>query len=340
MAANHYQRGVSPDAPPPLRTQLEYVAAPRLVDLIPLYERYLIGEKRRPQGIERYLWVIGRYVQFLGDDATMADVTANSVRRYKEDLGARCANSTVINGLAAIRDFSIWAIGEGLRTDDPTAGVRRPAKKRPNPNPLYADEITALMRAIELPPDLTGKPAWYWRRNALAMMLFIYTGARLSEVAGLTWGAVKLSSAVIEIRGDAGAKNDKDRLVPIHERLMAELLSVPLRYRKPHMAVIGQVITGKALTSKSLQKIFQEWLPECLETLLGDATFHVHAHRLRHTFASWLVWNDADLVTVQQLLGHADLSTTQVYVGTDTRRKQAAVDKLPDFVRPTVSYGT
>lgn len=305
--------------------------------LMPRYRAYLTGEKRRPQGIERYCWALSRYFDWLeaevGYPPQMVDLTEASCRRYKEVLGVRCTASSVINSLAAIKDFCRFARQEGLRADDPTSDIPRPPKRRPTPMPLYAHEIACLMRAIEVPLDLSGRPGWYWRRNRLAVIAFLYTGARLSELAGLRWEAVKPAAGVIEIRGDAGAKNGKDRLVPIHERLMAELLGVPLRYRRPHMAVIGKVISGSPLTAKGLQKVFQGWLPERLDALLGDASFHVYAHRLRHTFASWLVWCDTDLVTVQQLLGHADLATTQVYVGTDTRRKQAAVDKLPDFAK-------
>lgn len=276
---------------------------------------------------------MGRFIEWLGEEATHAELHAVAVQLYKEHLGKRgCASSTVINALAVIKDFSLWGIFLGLRADDPTAGIRRPPKKAPKPNPLYPDEVATLMAAIEYSPPSEGSRArWYWRRNRLAVILFLSTGLRLSEMAALLWSDIHLRSGVIDVRAEA-AKNGAERSVPFAPTLRVELEVVPLSQRK------GPVLTkknGKAMKSSALAHIFDRWLPERLaaysEATGTDVGMHVYPHRMRHTFGSMLVWEDVDLRTVQELLGHRQLETTAHYTKTDQRRKHAAVSRLPDF---------
>lgn len=308
--------------------------APLLASHMPGYRAYLVGEKRSASGGARYCWALGRVFAWLdessGRPATMADLTAASVRRYKEALGAsNAANATTINALAAIRDFSIWAINEGLRTDDPTAGIKRPPKRRPDPDPLYEDELALLLTAITEPPDLDSKTRWYWRRDALAVKLFVYTGGRLSEIAGLKWEHVRLGAGVITFRGDAGAKNGKDRIVHTHPDLHETLLAVPESRRIAAHAVAGRV-DGTNLTASGLSKRFTTWLMPQIARV-ADQFPDLYPHKLRHTFASILVWHDVDLRTVQELLGHAQLGTTEHYVKVRDKEKRAAIEKFPRF---------
>lgn len=310
------------------RPQLELAPAPRLIDLVPRYEAYLIGDKRREQGRKGYLNGLRRFLGWLGEDATMVDLTREAVARYKEEMGQTLANQTIIQALAIIRDFSFWAINAGLRADDPTAGIRRPRRKRPDPNPLYLEEVHQLLEAIAVPEEgLKPYQRYAWERNRLAIILFLYTGARLSELAALTWAHVKLGARIIEIREGKGGV---DRSVPMHPQLHEELGAVPLERRKPHIAVVGHQ-DGRLMSSKSFCHIFNRWLMQRLREHMGDEAFRVHAHRLRHSFASHLVWADVDLRTLQELLGHAQLSTTEHYVKVDHKRKRAAVDRLPNF---------
>ena len=308
--------------------------APALVSYMPAYRVYLVGEKRSPSGAERYCWALGRVFAWLdetiGRAATMEDLNHAACRRYKESLGAQgAANATIINALAAIRDFSIWAIGEGVRSDDPTAGIKRPPKRRPDPDPLYEDELALLLAAIKEPPDLDSKTRWYWRRDSLAVELFVYTGGRLSEIAGLKWKHIHLGAGVITFRGDAGAKNGKDRTVHTHPNLHETLVTIPESRRIADHAVAGRVDGGN-LTASGLSKRFTTWLvPQIART--ADQFPDLYPHKLRHTFASILVWHDVDLRTVQELLGHAQLGTTEHYVKVRDKDKRAAIDKFPRF---------
>jgi site-specific recombinase XerD len=314
--------------------RIEPAGVPRLADLIEPYRRYLVGEKRSPSGMDRYCWGLGRVFTWLdgqlGQLATMDDLTHATCKRYKEALGEQgAANATIINALAAIRDFSIWAVGEGLRSDDPTAGIKRPPKKRPDPDPLYEDEIALLLQAIKEPAGLTSKQRWYWRRDALAVQLFVYTGGRLAEIAGLKWKHIKIAAGVIHFRGDSGAKGGKDRTVHIHPDLEAALLTVPEHRRVASRAVVGRP-DGQNLTAGGLAKRFAVWLVPQVERM-AEQFPELYPHKLRHTFASVLVWNDVDLRTLQELLGHAQLGTTEHYVKVRDKDKRAAIAKFPRF---------
>lgn len=313
-------------------------APPRLIDQLVGYEAYLVGEQRRPQGRARYLWALKRFFVWLGADATHAELTSASVQRYKEELGARgCAGSTVINALATIRDFSLWAVWNGHRTDDPTVAIRRPPKRRPLPNPLYPEEVDLVLAAIEaeIPPP-GSRAHWHWQRNRLAVLLFLYTGLRLSELAALRRSDVRLRADLILVRSEA-AKNGEERTVPIAPALRTELDRAFALRQKESAFVLAQP-NGRKLSAGGLAHIIDRWLVARLaaySAATGDGNgdgIHLYPHRLRHTLGSHLVWNDVDLRTVQELLGHKQLETTAHYTKTDERRKRAAIGSLPDYV--------
>jgi hypothetical protein len=110
----------------------------------------------------------------------------------------------------------------------------------------------------------------------------------------------------------------------MHPALAVELGAVPADRRRPHVALY-QNVDGSAGSPKSLTHIFNRWLPK----RLGDDALHIHCHMLRSTFANQLIVNDVDLITVQELMGHANLDTLMHYVKSDVRRKRAGIEKLP-----------
>lgn len=311
--------------PPQLAT--EYVTSPRLADLIEPYRGYLVGEQRRPQGIRSYVNHLKRFISWLGDDSTLADLTQKAVLRYKAQCGGGQAPSTIVQTLATLRDFAFWGAAAGHDITDPTLGIRRPRRRRPDPRPLYENEIADLMRSIAVPDGLTARQYFDWTRNRLMILVYLYTGARLTELAALRWAHILLEAGVIEIKN---GKLGKDRTIPIHPTLARELAAVPAERRMPHMAIF-QRRDGQAASPKSLCHIFNRWLPERLRDELGDGALHIHCHMLRATFANQLIINDTDLITTQELMGHANLDTLMHYVKSDIRRKRAGVERLPDM---------
>lgn len=293
----------------------------RIIDLLPRYERWLKGEKRQPQGIAKYMWTIRQVCRWLGDDATNADLTETAVRRYREDLADDDKSaSTIGNHLSVIRSFCHWAMIEGLRTDDPTWRQRWPAKAEEDPEALTQDELDALLAAISSPLAHDEETVWYWKRNRRAILTMLYTGLRLSEMAALLFRHVQFHERRIVVLGGKGGRN---RSVPIHTELLKLTLEVPAIDRMPGKAVIAQRDSGLPLTRKSFVKIFDVWLPRY--------GIEIHAHQLRHTFATQLLYNGANIKQIQELLGHKRLDTTQRYLRLDESHRRAAIEQLPDF---------
>lgn len=293
----------------------------RIIDLLPRYERWLKGELRQPEGIKKYVWTARQICRWLGDDATMEDLTEIAVRRYREDLADNEKSaSTIGNHLSVIRSFCHWAMIEELRSDDPTWRQRWPAKAEEDPEALTQDDLDTLLTTISSPLAQDDETVWYWRRNRRAILTMLYTGLRLSEMAALVYKNVQLRERRIVVLGGKGGKN---RSVPIHGELMKLILEVPAVDRMSGKGVIGQRESGLPLTRKSFVNIFDVWLPRY--------GIEIHAHQLRHTFATQLLYNGANLKQIQELLGHKRLDTTQRYLRLDESHRREAIERLPDF---------
>jgi integrase/recombinase XerD len=299
--------------------------SPYLSTLIAPYQRYLVGEGRRTEGVARYLWGLGRFLEWMPDGATVADVDGPRCQEYKEYLAndRRAAPATIINALAILRDFARFCVAKGYRGDDPTADVKRPKKVRPRAKPLHPHEVEALIAAIRIPERLPAQRRWRWERDRRLVYLLIYTGLRLKEAAGLCWRDVSLEAGVIVVPIGT-AKGGKERAIEIHPRLKAILESVPEAERQDDQAVAGRS-DGHCLTDSGMAKIFSRWLKDEL------GIQKVHPHRLRHSFACLMLWNGADIRTIQELLGHAQLATTEWYLEVLDEQRRSAIGRIPDF---------
>lgn len=321
------------DAPPPIPP----TPPTPLCSQIDAFEAYLRGRHRRPRGIRMYCWSLQRFFAWLGDDATHADLTAIAVQGYVEQLAGRGLKpASTINALATIRAFCLCSIAWGHRTDDVTAGIQRPAKQRPAPKPLVESDVRWLLDLIREPVEgLTAAARWRWRRNQRLIYLMLYAGLRASEAVDVLWEDVALAEGMLAVRDGKGGKG---RLITLHASLAALLEAVPTDERRPSFAIAGKWAkdaTGRAvvapLSHRSIQHLFDRWIDELKTTETAERIDALHAHRLRHTFACLLLWNDADLKTIQELLGHAQLGTTEWYLQADRKRKQAAVARIPDL---------
>jgi site-specific recombinase XerD len=288
-----------------------------LEELIPRWRSALVADGRRPRGIRRYADQMRAFAMYLGPNAELLQVTKPNITRYQEWMAMRCSSGTVGNALTAIRSFCRWGVQEGLREDDPTLAIRWPKRRRPAPRALKQRSLRELLTAIEEPVGLSAREQFLWRRNRRAILLMLYSGLRISEAAALLWRDVDLDAAELVVRDGKGGK---DRVVPIHEKLLGELRVVASESRQS-WAVAGKA-DGSPLTSKSMAHLFERWLSK-----LG---IHITAHQLRHSFATELLNGGANLRDIQELLGHADLATTQRYLLVTGERLRGAVDKLPE----------
>ncbi len=220
-------------------------------------------------------------------------------------LAARVASGarprTTARLVSSLRRFYRWLYREGVRGDDPTADLAAPRLGRPLPAALTEADVEALLLA----PDVDDPIGL---RDRSMLELIYATGLRVSELVGLTMDAVNRRQGVVRVVGKGG----RERLVPMGEEA-AEWLGHYLRVgrtellgRRPSEAVFV-TRRGEGLTRQAF------WYRIKRYARLAGITKPLSPHTLRHSFATHLLNHGADLRVVQLLLGHADLSTTQIY---------------------------
>lgn len=217
--------------------------------------------------------------------------------------------------LSAVRSFYRYLIGEGLAALDPVADVRAPKRRRPLPKALDADQVTQLL-------DGEGGPARddpLTCRDQAMMELFYSSGLRLSELADVNVGAVNTGERLLRVRG----KGDKERTVPVGRQALTAI-DRWLAHRAALAAAGEQALfvsrRGGRLGVRAIQQRLRAWARwRRLEAPL-------HPHVLRHSFATHLLESSGDLRAVQELLGHADIGTTQIYTHLDFQHLAAAYD--------------
>lgn len=251
-----------------------------------------------------------------------AGVTTEDVRHYLSQVAdAGFAATTAARRLSAVRQYFGFLFAEGVRPDDPTAMVDGPRLGRPLPKLLGEDEVEQLIEAAHAMPGSEGL-----RLAALVELLYA-AGLRVSELVTLPLAAVVRNPDVIVVRG----KGERERMVPLTRparRAVQAYCKVrdefaPIGLRSPWLFPSR----GKEghLTRQRFGQMLKALADEC-----GIDRRKVSPHVLRHAFASHLLANGADLRSVQQMLGHADISTTQIYTHVLDERLQALVrDKHP-----------
>lgn len=289
---------------------------PSLRATLPDYARALRGRKLSPSTIAAYVRDVELFAAFLGDDAPIAAVTTAAIEDYQAHIAPRWSAATVGKMLSAIRSHARWCIRAGLRADDPTLDVVWPAVAEPIPRALSRHDLRTLEQALIIPPELDGDARWRRARDVRAICLMLYAGHRLSEAAAQRWCDVDLEQGLLVIRQGKGGK---DRAIPLHPRLIAVLEAVPVEERVGRWAVVGNR-DGTPMKPKSLAHLFERWLAEHLR---------ISAHQLRHSFATQMLWNGADIRQIQELLGHASLETTRRYLRLEMEQKRAAINAIP-----------
>ena len=267
-----------------------------------------------------------------------------ALRAYLAHLSARhMAASTSARKLSALRQFYRFLYGETLRGDDPTGRLKSPKQGRPLPKVLSVDEVTRLLDLAKSEAGLADlSPA---RRQAAVRLhvlleLIYATGLRVSELVSLPAQLARSTDRLVMVRG----KGNKERLVPLTQaakQAMAlwaalqnptpqtSLSDTKGRQKKGRLERKGWLFPADSDSGHLSRQVFARDLKALAERagLHPDA---VSPHVLRHAFASHLLQNGADLRIVQQLLGHADISTTQIYTHVlDERLKSMVRDLHP-----------
>ena len=216
------------------------------------------------------------------------------------------APSTVARRSAALRRFFGFLVDEGLRSDDPSTALPKPALQRPLPKVLDHEQVSRLFEAAE---DKAASGEALALRNLALLELLYGSGLRASELVSLPRGALRVGQPFLILSG----KGDKERLVPISARAEAAVS----RWRE-HVPGSSPWLfpSGK----KHLTRVRLHQLVRAMAADAGIPPDRVSPHVFRHSFATHLLSGGADLRVVQSLLGHADIATTQIYTHVDTAR--------------------
>jgi len=219
---------------------------------------------------------------------------------------ASLASSTVARRSAALRRFYGFLLDDGLRPDDPSSSLPRPRLQRPLPKVLDSAEVEAMFAVIE---ERAASAEPLALRNLALLELLYGSGLRATELVSLPRRAVRTGQPFLMLRGKGG----KERLVPVSSRA-AEAVQKWL----PHVDGASPWLFPGGKSHLSRVRLFQ--LVRGMAGLAGIAPDRVSPHVLRHAFATHLLAGGADLRVLQSLLGHADISTTQIYTHVDAAR--------------------
>jgi integrase/recombinase XerC len=268
------------------------------------YLTYLAAERR----LSRLTCVnYGRDVRLLlelAGSTQLADLQIHHIRRFAAQLHGRgLAGRSIARVLSAWRGFYDYLARDHAVTQNPCLGVRAPKSPKTLPHALSPDETSRLLAAS---PE--GEPLSACDKAMFE--LFYSSGLRLSELTGLNLGDVQPDEAIVRVTG----KGNKTRVVPVG-RFALEALQTWLVQRaglvKPEELALFINRRGGRIGQRTVQMRLKAWAKR------QGVTSNVHPHVLRHSFASHVLQSSGDLRAVQEMLGHANISTTQVYTHLD-----------------------
>ncbi|MBI4524259.1 MAG: tyrosine recombinase XerC [Deltaproteobacteria bacterium] len=294
-------------------------------DLIDQYGAYLRNVRNvSPHTLRNYLSDLKQFRQFLSDGrlsqkkrpVDLLKVDQQSVRAYLGSLSRTCRKSSVARKLAAIKGLFNYLLAERLISRDPTAALGSPKQEKPLPVFLSVDDVFRLLGGI------VGKGVLTVRDRAMIEVLYS-TGVRVSELVGLNWRDIDFRLGIIRVLG----KGSKERIIPIGD-IALEALQEYEKEQKQQSNWTGRRgdavflnATGGRITTRSVARLLEKHLRASgIQVRLGP-------HGLRHTFATHLLNSGADLRAIQELLGHASLSTTQRYTHVNLDQLTAVYDK-------------
>ena len=308
---------------------------PSDVKLIGLFLDMLAAEQGAGDNtLQAYRHDLADLSDFLsGAGQTFVTATTDNLRSYLADLDTRgFKSSSVARRLSALRHLFRFSLSERIRSDDPAAILSGPKRGRSLPKVLSIKDVDRMLtRARELTQAADASPLRRLRAMRLYCLLEVLyaTGLRVSELVALPRSAATRDARMIVVRG----KGSKERLVPLNDasrQAMADYLATMESQRlekRKHAAASKWLFPSFGESGHLTRQHFARDLKE-LAVASGLAARQVSPHVLRHAFASHLLHNGADLRIVQTLLGHTDISTTQIYTHVVEERLKSLVRDL------------
>jgi len=260
---------------------------------------------------------------------TPAKLRPDDVRRFLAERHARDAAASLGRKLAALRAFFRYLVREGVLEADPSAGIPAPRTPRRLPRPLAVDDCQVLMASgASAPRAASGaseETSWAELRDCAMAELLYGAGLRVGELVALDVRDVDLTRGEVRVQGKGG----KERVVPLPAAARKALGAWLAPRRRP--GVLGEPLfvalrarRGEAPRRLDARDVRRRLARRALAAGLAD---RVHPHRLRHSYATHLLDMGADLRAIQELLGHASLSTTQKYTAVSAERLVAVYDR-------------
>ncbi len=244
-----------------------------------------------------------RFVQYLKSRGTLnwKEVSHEDVTGYLESRGKELSHRSRARNLATIRSFFKYLVASKVVPGNPASRVRFPKLRIALPKFLTSAEVESLLSG----PDPT-KPLG--QRDKAMLELLYATGLRVSELAGLKLQQVHLNAGYLVVRG----KGDKERLVPMGEWACEALRSY---LEEGRVAILGKAFHQNVFLNHRANRISRQGIWKIIKQYSKVCGIHKNLtpHLLRHSFATHLLENGADLRSLQAMLGHADISTTQIY---------------------------
>jgi integrase/recombinase XerD len=301
------------------RSQTDAVSSPQ----IELFLEMLLAERGAAENtLESYRRDLENFAGFAAKASVLVeDADEKLIRKFMAGLSSQgMAPSTSARRLSALRQFFGFLHGEGYRGDDPCSIVDSPRQGRSLPKYLSEEEVNALLSAARTRPGPEGH-----RLVALLEVLYA-TGLRVSELVGLPLSAMGRDGQMMIVRGKGG----KERMVPLSDPAV-EAVAVYLEVRERFLKGASNSAEAWLFPSRSKEgHLTRARFGQLLKELAVEAGLdprRVSPHVLRHSFASHLLAHGADLRSLQQMLGHADIATTQIYTHVLDERLKRLVEQ-------------
>ena len=295
-------------------------------DLIQQYADHLRNERNvSPHTLRNYLSDLAQFHGFLIERELCLDSACNVdvrkvdiyvVRAFLAALTEDRKKSSIGRKLAALKGFFRYLIAQKQIEKDPLLLIHSPKQEKPLPTFLSVDDAFQLLAGVKIKTDLDV-------RDCAILEVFYSTGVRVSELVGLNWADIDFQLGIIRVVG----KGSKERIVPIGEVALRALRDYGQELRKKwNLPCKGQIAVflnnrGERITTRSVARIVEKHLKQ------AGIPIKMGPHGLRHSFATHLLNSGADLRVIQELLGHASLSTTQRYTHLNLDQLTAVYDK-------------
>ena len=270
-----------------------------------------------PRTLENYRHALdsfrAKHRGFTSWDALTAD---DFRRRLFEQMKADTARATIRLHFAALRSFFKFLTRRQGWTKNPLLEVQLPKQEKKLPVTLTVAQVEAMLDLPLKTPKEKQAPVWAPERDAAILEMFYSTGVRISELAGMNVDDVDVYTETVRVLG----KGRKERLCPVGSHALTALQ----RYRSKAGVHDGPLFRSKVnrrMTTQAIADIVKKYCR------LSGLPVNVTPHKFRHSFATHLLNNGADLRSVQELLGHASLSTTQIYTHVTTERMKEVYDE-------------